>query len=71
QRGGLGDMKLKKHLLEVMEAELAPIRKRRMEYAKDMDAVMAMLQEGSRKANEKAEETMKQVRAAMGINYFG
>ncbi|CAK1234664.1 Tryptophanyl-tRNA synthetase (TrpS) [Fructobacillus fructosus] len=71
QRGGLGDMKLKKHLLEVMEAELAPIQKRRMEYAKDMDAVMAMLQEGSRKANEKAEETMKQVRAAMGINYFG
>lgn len=71
QRGGLGDMKLKKHLLEVMEAELAPIRKRRMEYAKDMNAVMAMLQEGSRKANEKAEETMKQVRAAMGINYFG
>lgn len=71
QRGGLGDMKLKKHLLEVMEAELTPIRKRRMEYAKDMDAVMAMLQEGSRKANEKAEETMKQVRAAMGINYFG
>ncbi|MBS9338674.1 tryptophan--tRNA ligase [Fructobacillus sp. M2-14] len=71
QRGGLGDMKLKKHLLEVMEAELAPIRERRMEYAKDMDKVMAMLEEGSKKANAKAEETMAQVRAAMGINYFG
>lgn len=71
QRGGLGDMKLKKHLLEVMEAELAPIRERRAEYAKDMPAVMAMLEEGSKKANEKAEATMKQVRAAMGINYFG
>ncbi|MCO0832099.1 tryptophan--tRNA ligase [Fructobacillus sp. W13] len=71
QRGGLGDMKLKKHLLEVMEAELAPIRERRMEYAKNMDQVMAMLEEGSKKANAKAEETMAQVRAAMGINYFG
>ncbi|MBS9336909.1 tryptophan--tRNA ligase [Fructobacillus parabroussonetiae] len=71
QRGGLGDMKLKKHLLEVMEAELAPIRERRAEYAKDMDAVMAMLQEGSKKANQKAEATMQEVRQAMGINYFG
>ena len=71
QRGGLGDMKLKKHLLDVMDAELAPIRERRLELAKDMDAVLKMLKDGSEKANTKAEETMKQVRAAMGINYFG
>ncbi|MFC4761240.1 tryptophan--tRNA ligase [Fructobacillus durionis] len=71
QRGGLGDMKLKKHLIDVMEAELAPIRERRLEYAKNMDAVLKMLKDGSDKANAKAEETMKQVRAAMGINYFG
>lgn len=71
QRGGLGDMKLKKHLLDVMDAELAPIRERRLELAKDMDAVLKMLKDGSEKANAKAEETMKQVRAAMGINYFG
>ncbi|MBS9335173.1 tryptophan--tRNA ligase [Fructobacillus sp. M1-13] len=70
QRGGLGDMKLKKHLLDVMEAELAPIRERRAELAKDMPAILKMLQEGSEKANAKAEETMAQVRAAMGINYF-
>ncbi|GAP03335.1 tryptophanyl-tRNA synthetase [Fructobacillus pseudoficulneus] len=71
QVGGLGDMKLKKHLLDVMEAELAPIRERRIEYAKDMDQVMAMLKDGSEKANRRAEATMQEVRAAMGINYFG
>ncbi|MDF7637516.1 tryptophan--tRNA ligase [Leuconostocaceae bacterium ESL0958] len=71
QRGGLGDMKLKKHLLDVMEAELAPIRERRAAYAADMDAVMAMLAEGSSMANAIAEQTMAEVRAAMGINYFG
>ncbi|GAP04696.1 tryptophan--tRNA ligase [Fructobacillus tropaeoli] len=70
QAGGLGDMKLKKHLLDVMEAELAPIRERRLEYAQNMDQVLAMLKNGSEKANQRAEETMKEVRAAMGINYF-
>lgn len=50
---------------------LAPIRERRIEYAKDMDQVMAMLKDGSEKANRRAEATMQEVRAAMGINYFG
>ncbi|GAO99176.1 tryptophan--tRNA ligase [Fructobacillus ficulneus] len=70
QAGGLGDMKIKKHLLEVMDAELAPIRERRIEYAQNMDQVLAMLKDGSDKANQRAEATMQEVRAAMGINYF-
>ncbi|MFR8086606.1 MAG: tryptophan--tRNA ligase [Leuconostoc gelidum] len=69
--GGLGDMKLKKHLIEVMEAEMAPIRVRRQEYAQDIPAVLRMLQEGSNRANVIAEETMKDVRHAMGIDSFG
>lgn len=69
--GGLGDMKIKKHLIDVMEAEMAPIRQRREEFAKDIPAVLDMLQEGSNKANEVAEETMKDVRHVMGLDYFG
>ncbi|MCT4380013.1 tryptophan--tRNA ligase [Leuconostoc pseudomesenteroides] len=68
--GGLGDMKIKKHLIEVMEAEMAPIRQRRETFAQDIPAVMAMLQAGSDHANEVAESTMKDVRHAMGIDYF-
>ncbi|GMA70117.1 tryptophan--tRNA ligase [Leuconostoc litchii] len=69
--GGLGDMKIKRHLIDVMEAEMAPIRQRRAEYAKDIPAVLKMLQEGSARANAVAEETMKDVRRVMGLNYFG
>lgn len=68
--GGLGDMKIKKHLIDVMEAEMAPIRQRREEYAQDIPAVLNMLQEGSNKANVVAEETMKDVRHVMGLDYF-
>ncbi|CAH1851556.1 tryptophan--tRNA ligase [Convivina praedatoris] len=71
QAGGLGDMKLKKHLIDVMEAELAPIRQRRAEYAQDLPAVLKMLQDGSQRANQVAETTMQEVRAAIGVNYFG
>lgn len=69
--GGLGDMKIKKHLIDVMEAEMAPIRQRREEFAKDIPGVLDMLQEGSNKANAVAEETMKDVRHVMGLDYFG
>ena len=68
--GGLGDMKIKKHLIEVMEAEMAPIRQRRETFAQDIPSVMAMLKAGSDHANEVAESTMKDVRHAMGIDYF-
>lgn len=70
QRGGLGDVKTKKYLLEVLERELSPIRKRRLEYAKDMDEVFNMLKKGSCSAREVASQTLSEVKAAMGINYF-
>ena len=69
--GGLGDMKLKKHLIDVMEAEMAPIRERRALFAQDIPAVLEMLKTGSERANVVAEATMKDVRYAMGIDYFG
>ncbi|MDR1421443.1 MAG: tryptophan--tRNA ligase [Coriobacteriales bacterium] len=70
QRGGLGDMKVKKYLYEVLDAELAPIRARRAELASDPGAVYALLREGTEKANEVAAATLREVRAAMRIDYF-
>jgi tryptophanyl-tRNA synthetase len=71
QRGGLGDVKVKGYLFEVLNAELAPIRERRAELAKDPGAVFGMLREGTEKANEVADATLREVRAAMMIDYFG
>ena len=70
QKGGLGDVKIKRYLNEVLEAELGPIRARREEFAKDIPAVYAMLKEGSEKANEVANKTLEEVRRAIGVNYF-
>ena len=70
QRGGLGDVKTKRYLLEILERELGPIRERRLEYAKDMGEVYNMLQKGSEKAREVAGQTLSEVKAAMGLNYF-
>jgi tryptophanyl-tRNA synthetase len=70
QAGGLGDVKIKRYLVDVMEDVLAPIRNRRIEYAKDMASVTEMLKQGSAKANEVAEQTLAEVRAAIGVNYF-
>ena len=70
QRGGLGDMKLKRYLNEVLQDYLAPIRQRREEFAKDPKFVMNMLKEGSERAERVAAETLAEVKAAMGINYF-
>ncbi len=70
QAGGLGDVKIKRYLNDVLETELEPIRKRREEYAKNLDYVDQILQEGSIHANEVANQTLKQVRNAIGINYF-
>ena len=68
--GGLGDVKIKRYLNEVLEAELGPIRARREEFAKDIPAVYAMLKEGSEKANEVTNKTLEEVRRAIGVNYF-
>ena len=69
-RGGLGDVKVKKYLNEVLQNILEPIRSRREEFAKDPVAVMQMLKEGSEVTREIAAKTMKEVRAAMKIDYF-
>lgn len=70
QKGGLGDVKIKRYLNKVLEAELAPIRERREKFAQDEDAVYEMLLEGSKKANKVANKTLQQVRDAIGLNYF-
>ena len=70
QKGGLGDMKVKRYLNEVLQAELEPIRNRRIEYSKDEEQVYQMLKEGSEKARAVAAQTLKEVRDAIGINYF-
>ncbi len=69
-RGGLGDVKVKKFLNNVLQSELAPIRARRKEWEKDIPAVFDILKEGSEKAKEVAAKTLKEVKAAMKINYF-
>jgi tryptophanyl-tRNA synthetase len=70
ERGGLGDMKVKKLLNSVMQETLEPIRARREELAKDLPAVWEMLKEGSEKAKEVAAKTLAEVKSAMKINYF-
>jgi tryptophanyl-tRNA synthetase len=69
-RGGLGDVKVKKFLNNVIQDELAPIRERRKKYEADIPAVYQMLKEGSRKAEEVAAQTLADVKQAMKINYF-
>ena len=70
QRGGLGDVKVKKFLNNVLQAELEPIRARRKEYEKDIPAVYEILKNGSAVALAEAAQTLHDVRAAMKINYF-
>ena len=70
RRGGLGDVKIKKFLYEVLEEELKPIRERREELAKNPEYVYQVLREGTRKAREKASETLKEVKKAMLLDYF-
>ena len=69
-RGGLGDVKCKKLLMEVLQETLEPIRQRRAEYEKDIPAVYEILKKGCEVARAAACETMDQVRRAMKINYF-
>ncbi|MCI7612128.1 MAG: tryptophan--tRNA ligase [Selenomonadaceae bacterium] len=69
-RGGLGDVKIKRFLNSIMQAELAPIRARRKEYEKDIAAVYDILKAGSDRARQVAEATLQDVKDAMKINYF-
>lgn len=70
QRGGLGDVKVKKFLNNVLQEELEPIRKRREELQKDIPYVYEVLKKGSEVARETAAQTLYEVRDAMKINYF-
>ena len=70
QRGGLGDVKVKKFLNKVLQAELEPIRQRRKEWEKNIPAVYEILRKGSIEAEAVAAETLKEVKEAMRINYF-
>ena len=70
ERGGLGDMKVKKLLNAVMQETLEPIRTRREELAKDIPAVWEILKVGSEKARAVAAQTLAEVKRAMKINYF-
>ena len=70
RRGGLGDVKVKKLLLAVLEETLAPIRERRKEFEKDIPAVFEILRKGTEEARKTAAQTLSEVRDAMKINYF-
>lgn len=70
RRGGLGDVKIKKFLIKVLQTELKPIYYRRLELAKDTDAVYEILRKGTQNAQAKAAQTLAKVRHAMQIDYF-
>ena len=68
--GGLGDVKVKKFLNNIIQEELEPIRKRRKEYEKDIPEVYNILRKGTEAAREVAAQTLSEVKSAMKINYF-
>ncbi len=70
RRGGLGDVKVKRFLIAVLEETLAPMRERRRTFEQRIGEVYRMLEEGSRKARLKASATLRDVRKAMRIDYF-
>lgn len=70
EKGGLGDVVIKKRLIEVLEKFIKPIREKREKLAKNPEAVMKILKEGTTHAREVAKETMKKVRKGVKIDYF-
>ena len=70
RRGGLGDVKVKKFLNNVIQSELAPIRERRKEWEQRLPDVYDILEEGSKRAKETAAKTLADVRHSMKIDYF-
>ena len=71
KKGGLGDVKVKRFLNDIIQEELQPIRERREEYAKDIPALYDMLKKGCETAREAASQTLAEVKHAMKIDYFG
>ena len=70
RRGGLGDVKVKKFLNNVLQKQLEPIRNKRHEYEKDIPGVYEILRKGTEAAYEVAQQTLNEVQASMKINYF-
>ena len=70
KRGGLGDVKVKKYLNEIIQAELEPIRNKRKMYESDIDYVYDILKKGSINAREVASNTLLEVRNAIGLEFF-
>lgn len=70
EQGGVGDVKIKKFLANVLNDVLTPIRERRAIYENNIEAVYKMLEEGSQKARAKSEEVLTRVRKAIGVEYF-
>ncbi len=70
EKGGLGDMKCKRFLYNILEEILTPIREKRKYYVEHLDEVYEILRQGTLKASLKADETLKDVRKAMRIDYF-
>jgi tryptophanyl-tRNA synthetase len=68
-RGGLGDVKIKRRLIEVLNTFLDPIRTRREQFAKDPHAVMKILLDGTEKTRDVAAKTMAEVRVAIKLDY--
>jgi tryptophanyl-tRNA synthetase len=71
RRGTIGCVDCKKKLIGCLDALLEPMRERRAQYAQHPDLVKDILLDGTRKAHAVAQETMREVREAMGLNYFG
>ena len=70
QNGGLGDVVIKKRLIDVLDNIIAPIREKREYLSKDLKAIMEILEDGTKKVRRIAKETLKEVRRAMKIDYF-
>lgn len=70
EKGGLGDVKIKKVLYNVLEEILSPIREKRRYYEEHLDEVYSILKEGTNKSNEKANKTLKEVKKAIMIDFF-
>lgn len=70
EKGGLGDVKVKRFLYDVIEDILTPIREKRKYYEENIDLVYDILKDGTKKAEKKASETLKEVKKAMLIDYF-
>ena len=70
QKGGLGDVKIKKFLANILCETIKPIREKKEELLKNIDYVYDVLKEGTKYANEKANQTIKEVKEKMGISYF-